>query len=376
MMTKDSLQLILAKGKESRLPKVLLDEGLSSYGKVTGIGHHMVSLAQSLSEITDCDITRYGALRKIPRYFRRWAYIGACNMAPLYKEYDLVHHLATYVPLVRGKSKRVMTIYDLSSLHYPETISLAWRYRNQVELGNSVKRVDGIVAISQSVRQEIFQNFPGLDKSIVYVCPPGLRNELLACAPTEENLGRLDLKPFSYFVFVGVLTRRKNLKFLLSTFVEAKQRQLLALETKLVLVGRRYWGYSEFSALIREDFGIRELGYLTDEQIVALYRYSKGCVYPSIYEGFGMPIVEAMSQKTPIIISNIPTSMELDRAHNNQMFSFELGDREGLIRLFRQIDEQSQLIRTRLNYGDLSKYSYASIAAKHLSIYSSLLNKP
>ncbi len=357
------------------MPKILIDEGLSSYGKVTGIGHHMVSLAQSLGEITDCDITRYDTLRKMPRYFRRWAYIGTCNIATLYKGYDLVHHLTTYVPLVRGKNKRVMTIYDLSSLHYPETISLAWRYRNQIELKNSIKRVDGIIAISHSVREELLQNFPNLDKSIIHVCPTGLRKGLLKCEPKEENLSTLRLKPFSYFLFVGALTRRKNLKFLLSAFIEAKQRRLISEDTKLILVGKRYWWYSEFSSLIREDVGIRELGYLPDEQIVALYHYSKACVYPSIYEGFGMPIIEAMSQNVPIIISSIPTSMELNKAHNNQMFSFELGDREGLIRLFEQIESESQSIRAALNYGSLAEYDYSSVAATHLGIYTRILNR-
>ena len=355
--------------------KILIDEGLTSQGQISGIGHHMVNLANHLKDITPCDITHYNVLRKIPRYFRKWAYIGTCNISSLYKSYDLIHHLANYIPLVRGNNKHILTIYDLSVLHYQETISLAWRHYNKIALRNAIKRADGIIAISSSIRDELLQTFPDLNGDNVFICPTGLRKMLFICKPKEESLSALCLKSFSYFLFVGDLTKRKNLGFLLSTFIDAKKRQLIHETTKLILVGKRAWGYTEFKSLLRPDMGIQELGYLTDEQLVTLYRYSKAFVFPSIYEGFGMPVIEAMSQNIPIIISNIPTNIELNNAHNNQMFCFDLGDQEGLIRCFQKIENNYQTIRASLNYGDLSKYTYENIAARHLDIYLKLLNE-
>jgi glycosyltransferase involved in cell wall biosynthesis len=353
--------------------RIIIDEGLTSYGQMSGIGHHMVSLAAHLRELAECDMTRYDVLRKIPRYFRKWAYMGAANLPRLYKRYDIVHHLANYIPVVRGANKHVLTVYDLSALDYSETVSLAWRHFNKIAFKNAVKRADGIIAISQSIANELLQRFPTVPAHRVYVCPTGLRRAFIECRPREENLRSLNLNPYSYFLFVGDLTKRKNLAFMLGAFIEAKQQRLIHQSTQLVLVGKRAWGYAQFKSLVRDDLGVREMGYLSDEQIVTIYQYSKALVFPSIYEGFGMPIIEAMSQNVPIIISNIPTSMELNRAHNEQMFCFELGDQVGLIRLFQHIDAESQSIRSRLNYGDLSPYRYENIAAKHLSFYERVL---
>lgn len=69
----------------------------------------------------------------------------------------------------------------------------------------------------------------------------------------------------------------------------------------MVLGGQKWWGASDFKHLLRDELGIRTLGYLTDEDIVTLYTYSKSFVFPSLYEGFGMPIIEAMSQKLRLL---------------------------------------------------------------------------
>jgi glycosyltransferase involved in cell wall biosynthesis len=352
------------------MPKILIDEGLTSYGKMSGIGYHIVNLAEHLKKITECKITKYEILRKIPRYFRKWAYIGVSNIADLYSNYDLVHHMANYIPLIRGKNKHIVTIYDLSILRYQETISLAWRHYNQIALKNAIKRADGIITISRSIADELLESFPGLDENNIYVCPTGLREELRVCRPKEEYIHQLNIKPFSYILFVGDLTKRKNLKFLLNVFIEAKKKQIIDKTTDLILVGKHAWGYVEIKPLILENIGIREVGYLSDEQIAALYRFSKAFVFPSIYEGFGMPIVEAMNQGAPIIVSNIPTSIELNINHNNQMLQFNLGDAEKLTQLLQMVDKNWQSIRSQINYGDLSRYHYSNIAKRHMEIYS------
>jgi glycosyltransferase involved in cell wall biosynthesis len=362
---------------KSKLPnvKILIDDGLSGAGNMSGIGRFTVSLATHLKNISDCDITRYTLLHKVPRYFRKWSYIGVCNIPGVYKNYDLVHHLANYVPCVRGKNKHVLTVHDLSVLYYPETVSLAWRHYNAVSFKKSVQRADAIITVSKSIRDEILATFPTLDKSLVFVGHPGIQSSILVANPKEIVVTELGVKPFSYFLFIGDLTKRKNLEFALRAFREAKQNKHINEKTEFVVVGMRGWGYSAIKELINSDASIKTLGYLSDEQIVSLYRYAKAFVYPSIYEGFGIPLVEAISQGTPIIISNIPTSAEINDAHHNQMFCFQLGDRNGLIALYENIDKNFLSIRDRLNYGDISEYTYESVAACHLNIYSEILDR-
>ena len=355
--------------------KVLLDDGLTGYGKVSGIGHHMVHLSRHLKEITECEITQYELLRKIPRYFRKWSYIGACNIPSLYNGYDIVHHLANYVPMIRGRNKRILTVYDLSVFHYPETISIAWRHYNALSLRKSIERADAIITISKAVQHEVLDAFPHLDNNRVFVSYPGIRNPILNSEPNEKDIINLGVKPFSYFLFIGEMTKRKNLAFALSSYGEAKKKKLIDDKTEFVIVGKKSWGYSEIKPEIEQNPSVKTLGYLSDDQIASLYRYAKALVYPSIYEGFGIPIVEAMSIGVPIIISNIPTSKELNEGHNNQMFCFDLGDRDTLIKLLQKLDKEYLEIRSRLDYGSLTEYNYDSIAANHLRIYLEVLNR-
>ena len=135
------------------------------------------------------------------------------------------------------------------------------------------------------------------------------------------------------------------------------------------MVGKPAWGYSELKSLFREEYGIRELGYISDAKLVALYRYSKALVFPSLYEGFGIPIVEAMSQRIPIIISNIPTSIELNSMHNMQLFPFELGDENCFLRHLEKLEVEWEKVRLELDYGDLSIYNYSNVAKYHLQVY-------
>jgi glycosyltransferase involved in cell wall biosynthesis len=170
-----------------------------------------------------------------------------------------------------------------------------------------------------------------------------------------------------------MLTRRKNLRFLLEAFLRAKREAVLSKDTRLVLVGQDAWDTHEIEHLFSKEAGIIRLGYVSDEMLPALFRFCKALIFPSIYEGYGIPLIEAMSQNAPIIISDIQASMELNQRHNKQMLVFELGDEEALIELLEHVERNAELLRERLDYGDLSPYYYENVAKEHLSVYTRVL---
>ncbi len=88
-----------------------------------------------------------------------------------------------------------------------------------------------------------------------------------------------------------------------------------------------------------------------------------------------MPILEAMSQRTPIIVSNIPTSLELNKVHNSQMTVFALEDGENLISALVNVEKNADSIRKLLNYGDISMYRYEQIAMQHVDVYKQVLRR-
>jgi glycosyltransferase involved in cell wall biosynthesis len=353
--------------------RILIDNAIVGKNRKSGIGSFAYNLALQLNKTNKCDLLVFKVLDYIPRYFKKWSYIGLVNIPYLTKGYNIIHHVSHYSPWIVDCTAHVMTVYDLAELKYPNMISFAWRHYNRYSIRKSIDRVNAIITISNSIKKELLDTFPKLREENIYVCPPGIRSELLDVKPNEKILDDMSIKPYSYFLFVSELTKRKNIKFLLNAFTKAKSKKIIKESTKLILVGKKSIGYKEIAPLIQEELGIREIGFLNDIQLATLYRFSKGFVYPSIYEGFGIPIIEAMNQNTPIIISRIPTSIELHHAHNKQMFHFELGDSDGLISLLSKIDNESSSIREQLNYGDLSKYHYDRIAANHINIYLDIL---
>jgi glycosyltransferase involved in cell wall biosynthesis len=253
--------------------KIFIDDGLVTKERKGGIGHFAFYLTAHLKQISDCDFSEYYFLNKLPRYIKRWAYIGMSNISRVNYKYDIIHHMSYYSPFNKGNAKHVLTVYDLSILRYPQTISLAWRHYNRFSLKKSINRCDAIITISQAIKEELISVFPGIRKEKVFSCPVGLNPEYLQFQPKEELLTSMSIEPFSYFLFVGDLTKRKNLPFLLRNFLLAKQKGMINQSTKIILVGKRAWGYYEISPFLKKEEGIIELGYLSPEMIITLYKY-------------------------------------------------------------------------------------------------------
>lgn len=295
------------------------------------------------------------------------------NIHELRGDYDIIHYQNYYVPFLSKSSKKVVTIHDLASFKFSDTMQYLYAKYNKRTIKNSLSRADAIITPSITIKNEIHESFPYINENKIFQCNDGIRNVFWLNTNSKNILDKYSIEPFTYFFFIGSLSKRKNLKFLLETFIEAKKNYLIDIKTKLILAGQSWWGSSEIKDLISKNLGILTLGYLDDESIVELYRNCKALVFPSLYEGFGMPIIEAMSQNIPIIISNIPTSVELNEKHNNQMFIFNLGNKEQLIHQLSMLDKECDLIKSKLNYGSLSDYKFENIAYKHLNIYKTIL---
>ncbi len=356
--------------------RVLIDEGMSSINNPTGIGLQAVNLYKHLKKYCICDLSDYRKLKAIPKGARKFSLDTLINFKAFFQEYDVIHYQNNYVPYVRGKSKKIVTVHDLGVFFFPDTVPFVYVKYNQHSIKKAAERANGIITPSKTIKDEFLKMFQEIDSSKIFTCSDGIRdifwNEIMNGEQTGE---KFNIQPYSYFFFLGSLSRRKNLKFLLESFTKAKTKKIIDEKTLLVLGGQQWWRAGDFKHLLREEYGIRTLGYLKDEDIVWLYKNSKAFIFPSVYEGFGMPIIEAMSQKAPIIISNIPTSLELNEKHNRQMLSFKLGDEDSLIERLVWLDKNHDSFRSKLNYGDISVYNYDNVAKQHLDIYKMVMKR-
>jgi glycosyltransferase involved in cell wall biosynthesis len=217
-----------------------------------------------------------------------------------------VFHSPDFIPPTGGAGRRVITVHDLNFIHFPQLLTRESRryYLDQIEWAVGV--ADHILADSDHTRRDLIQlmNVSPEKVTRVYLAA----NPIYQCAVARERSHRLLQKhrlEAGYILFVGTLEPRKNVPFLLRAFVEylarAKNRR------QLVLAGGRGWLYDEIFGeiagleLTREVVHIEEL---SDEELSALYRSAGLLALPSLYEGFGLPVLEAMHCDCPVIASD------------------------------------------------------------------------
>ncbi|MDP2838154.1 MAG: glycosyltransferase family 1 protein [Candidatus Moranbacteria bacterium] len=198
------------------------------------------------------------------------------------------------------------TIHDLAFRHYPETFPAALRFKLNFMLETAVSRADKLIAVSQSTKRDLLQFFPHLPESRIRVIHHGFDAELFGTRLSEEGLSNrlmklAQLEYQSYVLYVGALQPRKNLVRLIQAFAQAK-KQIPTM--KLVLAGEAAWLAQDILAA-KEESPFREdiilTGRVSFEDLQALYQGARFFVFPSLYEGFGLPILEAFASEVAVL---------------------------------------------------------------------------
>jgi len=225
---------------------------------------------------------------------------------------DLLHSPVSVSPLL-CRAKTVVTIHDLAYIHFPHyysrTAVMYWRLAYRI----ACAKADLVLADSDSTKQDLirFMRTPDRKISVLY--------------PYVDSVGDLSSKdaikdikvhyslPDKFILHVGVPHARKNLSTLVKAFKLAKQEGNFP--HKLVLAGpAKGWSFNSLSEEINSSRMQDEVvfpGYIEDSDLPALYRAAEALVYPSMYEGFGYPPLEAMAHGTPVIVSNISSIPEV-----------------------------------------------------------------
>ena len=207
-----------------------------------------------------------------------------------------VFHATNYVLPPLRRAKGVVSIHDLNYLHRPDTVSAASaRFRELVP--RSLRRASAVTVLTASMADQVRAEYqPDLP---IVVTSVGVDEEWFAAAAPDAALrGELGL-PSDYVLFVGTLEPRKDLPTLLAAHA------LLPDAPPLVLVGPPGWGPQVDAA------GAVATGFLTDDALRAVVAGASVLVVPSIDEGFGIPVVEALAAGTPVVASDLPVLREV-----------------------------------------------------------------
>lgn len=215
------------------------------------------------------------------------------------------HRLPSLLP---ARIARVVTIHDLVWKHAGETMRPLSRWLDATLMPEAVRRADRVITVSAHTAEDLLREMPDAQGKVL---PIPLGVSPLAPAAPRETLVSLGLED-PYFLFVGTLEPRKNLARLLEAFSclpdSLKHRAVLA------IAGGKGWGGVDV-ATIAEKFGVQDrvrvLGYVSEEQLATLYTHALFLAMPSLYEGFGLPLLEAMSRGTPALTSSCASMPEV-----------------------------------------------------------------
>ncbi len=225
--------------------------------------------------------------------------------------FDLLHS-PDFIAPIRGARRHVITVHDLSFIHYPEYITAASRHYYNGQIVASVRRADHILADSEATKTDLIDILDVPAESItVHMLGVDERFKPLTPECSEPALRSLEL-PDNYFLFVGTLEPRKNLVGLAQAYRELKLEYADA--PKLVVVGRPGWHYEQLMTDLRAtgigaDLIIKQD--VTDAQLPALYSQALALITPSFYEGFGLTALEAMACGTVPIVSRVASLPEI-----------------------------------------------------------------
>jgi alpha-1,3-rhamnosyl/mannosyltransferase len=270
----------------------------------------------------------------------------------------------------------VITIHDLSYLRYPETLPAERLLWLEKYLPRSLDAARHIIADSEFVKKEI-NALLGIPENRITSVRLGVGdtfkpqdNQILA-----KRLNKFDLKPKEYILSVGTLEPRKNLLSLLLAY----ERLPASIQTRwpLVIVGMQGWKNRTIAngiALLERQGIIRLLGYVSDEILPFVYAGAALFVYPSIYEGFGLPPLEAMASGVPTVVSN---RASLPEVVGDAGFCVDPHDVESLSQLLTSLlgDSRKRNQMIELGLERAKQFTWQACAEKTYAVYKNVLQE-
>lgn len=372
--------------------------GIFTYGiygeRMTGIARYTVELTRAMRRLDPAlDIillNPYGEAahpwyREFPNsplpHLQKLPLVATLGNLELHRaasrlQLDILHDPCGIAPFIapRGNYRRITTIHDALPAIYPETQSLLTRLVFALLVARAGRTSDAILTVSETSADDLARHYH-LPRAKIHVTPNGVSPPLIL--PPERVREILARHGFvtPYFLYVGALHPRKNLRRVIEAFTKLRS---VHPEVALVIVGPPAWGANDVlrDVLSSADGngGVTFTGFLADEDLQVVYRGAHALVFPSLYEGFGLPALEAMSHGTPVITSNAGSLPEVvgDAALQVDPTSVE-AIYQGMLRLHD--DERLRIELSQKGLFRSQSFTWQATALKTLRVYQSLVDQ-
>ena len=258
-----------------------------------------------------------------------------------------VVHFPTYPPRSKKiNTSQVITLHDLTWWKYPETSSFLGNNYYKKNMTKALFQSDVIICPSNSIKSEIISQFSIIPNKVVSI-PHG--NSLPTGIKQKPN------KP--YFLSVGTVEPRKNLDFYAKAITESR----LSSNFDFLHVGRQGWG--------KLPEQLKSIKTNSDQELANLIANATAVVIPSLYEGFGLPVLESHAQGIPVIMSNAGALVELSNSRDK---IFELGNLENLVESLQYYSQQ-EIKLSAIEIEKAQAFTWLKSAEKHVEVYVGLL---
>ena len=305
-----------------RLKIVILGDALDK--QYAGVHIYLRHFLAALDEIAS--MHEVYLIRPLPA--NEFKHIVEVKAKPLKFPGSQVHRLLFQIPkLIRGLQpdfvvepshfgpfnlpntiKRVTVIHDLTPLLFPRMHLWHSQILQRLFLPSIVKKADLIISNSKYTTSDISKHFPFSQNKITEVIPG--RESFFKPQKDIAVLSKYKVRS-PYLLFLGTIEPRKNIVLLVQAFEKLKKE---GFSHQLVIVGKKGWSYEPILKAIKNSLFARDIhlpGYIDRKDLPIIYSMAEQFVYPSTYEGFGLPVLEAMSCGTPVITTNISSLPEV-----------------------------------------------------------------
>lgn len=265
---------------------------------------------------TRCPQTAF--YKRFPALWRRGGMIKEIKGAGV----NIYHGLSNELPhgIKNTGVKTIVTIHDLIFERFPETYNFDERYTHRWKIKRACKIADAVIAISKQTRDDLV-NLYGIKAEKIFTCYQSC-NPIFEKQILEKEKAAVKKKyqlPDKYFLFVSSITKRKNLLAVCRALILLKDKTAIPLviigdgkkEKGIVKQAMKLNGIEDRLIFLNELPAAKESSFTTGEDFPAIYQQALGLVYPSIFEGFGLPVLEALWSGLPVICSNTSSLPEV-----------------------------------------------------------------
>lgn len=270
--------------------------------------------------------------------------------------YPLLLNLSNTAPLFYNRN--IVTIHDLAFYHHPEWFSKSFSILYRFLLPRLAKKALHVITVSNYSKNDILSVF-GLSTSKVSVVYNGVSEFL----DSQNKLHKETSFKKPYLLCVGSLDPRKNLSRLLIAFSKINY------DVDLLVVGskNKIFSNSNIESMVANDSRVKLLGYVTDCQLRNLYAFATVFIYPSLFEGFGIPPIEAQSQGCPVMASNITSLPEVLGSSALLFDPYSVKDIENKMNILLSDEKMQSQFRT-YGYKNVTKYNWTHSAKQILQL--------